>query len=482
MIIEIQKIKRLFAFLDDSAVRYCHWKSNQHLAEALAGKTDLDILVDGAQADFCRQLLRDCGCKQVVPQPRSLYPGIEDWLAFDEETGRLAHIHLHFKIIAGAQPKNYHLPLENWLLSGCGSLYDLKIAAHEKELIVLILRMAFKTRYRDLLKAWLRPAYDFLPQTIRAELNWLLERAHTNTIIDHVRTSGMPVDGALLIDFCERYTTGRITPAYFLGLKIKLAGCLKQYRLRSFLSNQVRCLAFFIQSLLSRSPGRKTLNDRGVFFALVGADGSGKTRLARDLLAWLNWKVETRIIYFGIPKSARAYAWLKKTMDVIHRLKKKARPLHFNLPGNFLGAVSETVNSLLWVYIGRRRFALSRQAKNFQTKGFVIIAERFPLKNFMGMAEPMDGPRLQKQAQRNFLCGLEHYYYRRIEMPDRLFVLRVGLAVLRERKKNTQITNLSEKADAVNCISADDRTIIVDAEAPYESVLLTIKRNIWDML
>ena len=219
-----------------------------------------------------------------------------------------------------------------------------------------------------------------------------------------------------------------------------------------------------------------------MFFALVGADGSGKTRLARDLLAWLNWKVETRIIYFGIPKSARAYAWLKKTMDVIDRLKKKARPLHFNLPGNFLGAVSETVNSLLWVYIGRRRFALSRQAKNFQTQGFVIIAERFPLKNFMGMAEPMDGPRLQKHAQRKFLCGLERYYYQRIEMPDRLFVLRVGLDVLRERKKNIQITNLCEKADAVNSIAADGRTVIVDAEAPYESVLLTIKRNLWDML
>ena len=67
-------------------------------------------------------------------------------------------------------------------------------------------------------------------------------------------------------------------------------------------------------------------------------------------------------------------------------------------------------------------------------------------------------------------------------MPDRLFVLKAGVDVLRERKKNTQVTNLCEKADAVNSIAADGKTVIVDAEAPYESVLLTIKRNIWDML
>lgn len=479
---EIKKIKQLFAFLDDSAVRYCHWKSNQHLEEALSGKTDLDILVDSTQAGLCRQLFQDFGCKQVVPQPRSQYPGIEDWLAFDEETGRLAHIHLHFSLIVGAQPKNYHLPVENWLLSDCDSLYDLKIAAHEKELIMLIVRIAFKTKYSDLLKASLIPSYEFMPRTIRAELDWLLERVDVKNITGHLITSGLPVDVSLLVDCLDRYATRRLTPAYFLGLKIKLIGCLKNFKRRSFLSVQTLRAKFFFESFFLHAQSRKTLSGRGIFFALVGADGSGKTRLARDLLSWLSWKLETRVLYFGIPKATLAYRCLAAAIHVTDRLQKKAYHLRCNVPGSLLGAFSRGSTSLLWVYIGCHRYVLSRQAKTGQKRGCVLIGERFPLEHFTSMTEPMDGPRLQKQAKSSVFSGLELFFYKRIEMPDRLFVLKAGVDVLHTRKNITPMLSLRDKADAVNMIKANETTTIVDAEASYESVLRTIKIDVWNLL
>ncbi len=36
----------LFRQFDESQVRYSHFKSNEHLLDGLAGRTDLDLLID----------------------------------------------------------------------------------------------------------------------------------------------------------------------------------------------------------------------------------------------------------------------------------------------------------------------------------------------------------------------------------------------------------------------------------------------------
>jgi hypothetical protein len=471
---ELKKVRQLFTAFDKGAVRYCHWKSNQHLGAALAGETDLDILVDNAQAGLCRQILQECGCKQVVTQPGSSYGGIEDWLAFDADTGSLAHLHLHFKLIAGGRPKNYHLPLENWLLTDCGSLQCLAIPAHEKELIVLIVRTAFKTKYLDLLRACLLPAYEFIPRAIRVELDWLLERVNIRDVSDCLGASGLSLDGSLVIDFLERYASGRMTPAFFFAFKGKLARCLSEYALQSPVRFHAARALLCIKSFLLRPQEKKTLH-RGVYFALVGADGSGKTRLAHDLAAWLGWKLEARRLYFGIPKTSRTYAFLSKAIDISSRLQGR-------LPGSMSRPVAGLLPSMLWVYVARHRFGLSRQAAKAQAQGCVVIAERFPLRQFWEMAEPMDGPRLQGDSRKKIFAFIENLCYNRITMPGSLFVLKASADELHARKPVTPVATLGLKADAVNALTADDKTIVMDAEAPYENVLHAIKTQVWEML
>lgn len=39
----LEVCKQLFYQWNESDVRYCHWKSNEHLMEGLDGKTDLDV-------------------------------------------------------------------------------------------------------------------------------------------------------------------------------------------------------------------------------------------------------------------------------------------------------------------------------------------------------------------------------------------------------------------------------------------------------
>jgi len=41
--------ERLFSDFHEQEVVYCHWKSNEHLLEGLAGTTDLDIIVESRE-------------------------------------------------------------------------------------------------------------------------------------------------------------------------------------------------------------------------------------------------------------------------------------------------------------------------------------------------------------------------------------------------------------------------------------------------
>src|SRR5574338_1227695 len=103
----------LFKALAANHVRYCHWKSNLRLEQGLLGKTDLDLLVDASHMGLLRRILAEQDIKPVLAPPGKRYPGIEDWLGFDTQTGRLFHLHVHYRLVLGEQfVKNYHVPLE----------------------------------------------------------------------------------------------------------------------------------------------------------------------------------------------------------------------------------------------------------------------------------------------------------------------------------------------------------------------------------
>jgi hypothetical protein len=142
---------------------------------------------------------------------------------------------------------------------------------------------------------------------------------------------------------------------------------------------------------------------------------------------------------------------------------------------------SRTLGALLWVYVARQRYALSRRAQSFRNKGCVVIGERFPLRFFNAMQEPMDGARLQKQP-RGMLARLERFFYARLEPPDHMIVLQAGADVLNARKPAASLQRLREKACAVNSIRADAATVTVDAESPYAAVALAVKTAVWEML
>ena len=70
----LELVRRLCQTLSTEGVDYCHWKSNDHLRAALAGETDLDLLVDGERLDdgtygYCEETGEPISLKRLEARP-----------------------------------------------------------------------------------------------------------------------------------------------------------------------------------------------------------------------------------------------------------------------------------------------------------------------------------------------------------------------------------------------------------------------------
>lgn len=104
-------IGALLCELHQADIHYCHWKSNEHLAASLEGKTDLDLLVAPADLGPLAGILLNLGFKRCVTVEGRGYPGIESYLGLDDATGTLVHLHLHYQLTIGERfLKGYRVP------------------------------------------------------------------------------------------------------------------------------------------------------------------------------------------------------------------------------------------------------------------------------------------------------------------------------------------------------------------------------------
>jgi thymidylate kinase len=212
---------------------------------------------------------------------------------------------------------------------------------------------------------------------------------------------------------------------------------------------------------------KRRLSGRGLFLAVVGADGSGKSRLSRDLETWLGGMIQVGHLYFGQPKTGVAFKLLNKPGSLA---RGRERP-------GILDRVAEYTDSLKWVYLARKRRDMAGSARQAAAEGVIVIAERFPLPEFFTMPTPMDGPRLQPSR---LLARSEMRMYQAMARPDLVLVLDADVSTLRARKVDLTVDEHQEKVAAVRVLAATPARRILDASRPYEEVLLQAKREIWE--
>jgi thymidylate kinase len=482
----IPSLVRLFEDLSALGIAYCSWKSNEHLAEALAGRTDVDLLVAVRDAERFRRSMQERGVRRLSTPPAKTYPGMEHHLGFDRDDGRLFHLHVHQELVLGEQDvKNHRVPIEDALLARTDVLDGVRVPSPDLELAVLVVRALLKYRNRDVVKDVLGIRSPGIGDALARELDWLLAR----TSPDEVRATLGALDDVVPADvvagFLETYGRDRRAGAAFLAYRGRVRAHLRSSRRHGRVRARARATAAGLR-----------LGSGGLAIALVGADGSGKSTLADELEAWLGWKLDVRRYYLGskAPSGATRGSYL-----VFRALRRGHRSISSTLgrtswPASGIAAARDTALAFHHLSTARDRRRRYRQGRRDAAAGRIVVFDRFPLEAVSGSPAHrlLDGPKIRQMPGsrgpvRSALAALEERIYRGFGPPDLLFVLLVSPEVALARKPDHRADVVRAKtqvaAEVAELASANGQAggiVPVDADRPLEHVLLEIQRRIWD--
>ncbi|MGB8362768.1 MAG: hypothetical protein WCE80_15315 [Acidimicrobiia bacterium] len=471
-------VNDLIARLDDADVHFVHWKSNEHLAAALEGDTDLDLLVEAGARERFVVVVSGLGFLPMLAPRERTVTGLESFLGMDRASGKLVHLDVHFRVVLGEQLlKNHHLPVEGWLLSHPVELEGVAVPQAEQELLLLYVRCVLKTRSRQIARAIVKGGSP-LPDRIRKEATWLAKRADDTRIEEVVAGSGLDVTALEVSDFRQRALDGKLDWRYMVERKRSLVPRLRKFeRLPWYSAAAKRVWLRLRTGRAMRSIGlglpRRHLPFATPVVAAVGADGSGKTKLTRDLESWLGAKLMVRHIYFGQPKTGLVFKTLNKPGSVARNRAAAGRPWPR------LDRIAAYTDAAKWLMLAGRRKALARRARAAAVRGEIVIAERYPLPDFHDMESPMDGPRLQPDGP---FAGFEMRQYRSVPAPDLTIVLNTSVEVLRARKLDLTLEEHVAKVEAVASLGRMPGRITIDASRPYDEVLKEAKDAVWGAL
>ncbi|MBI5030567.1 MAG: hypothetical protein HZB51_08565 [Chloroflexi bacterium] len=490
----------LFDKLNDQGIRYCAWKSTHELDKGLRGGTDVDLLLDRAEAGKFRQILQGCDFKPFVSAPQRQYPAVEDYLGFDRQSGAIIHLHVHYRLIIGDQyTKNYVLPLEQSFLDHTRMKSGVRVPAAELETIILSLRVLLKYSDRNVIRDLFRlPGRSGIAQSFFKEFDELL--ALTN--LDQIKTAierdidFVPTD--LVLNFLKTLKESPRDAWVLFHLRRRVRELLLPYERMAWVQTE---LEYHRTALIQKLPSKRLrdylLADRhkkpsagGLGIAFIGADGAGKSTCVKEIIKWLNWRVNVHKFYMGtthpstVTKMVRAilglgqkvHAGTKRILGIKNPITRAANGFE-NLLTDF-SFVAEAHDRYDRYEKGQRKIA----------QGAVVIYDRYPLKAAMIDGRPMDGPRIRAKGNPSNklsanLAQREENLYRKIRPPDRMVVLRVSPEVSQARKPEHRRERIEAKARALDGLdSSDTKVLMVDAEQPLEQVLLQVKTAIWSWL
>lgn len=462
-------------------VRFVHWKSNSHLAEALAGRTDIDVYADPLQQEEVRSCLGAQGCLEVVSQPWGRYPGVEDWLAVDDATGRFLHIHLHFALVTGLRRiKHLKLPWGAALLLNSDHALDpvWPTPTAEMELMILIVRMWAKMPPAKR-KGSLR-----LPPHVRAELDWLLSRADPAKLAQLAGELLPDIDTAPVVALLAAPPP---SDAAVLAVSKAVYGALADHHLMSWPAARLRGTWLNLRAMAAKELRKirpatvtgKRAAGQGLVVAFIGSDGSGKSTLTAEIRRWLRYKLDVHGYYMGSGQgSTRLFDRLRHAVKA--KTKKPKTPKTDGKPPRRKppGFLDRLLALHQLPAIGSKRRALA-QARRLAQGGSMVVLDRFPQAQFNGI---YDGPRLQDGNSFGWAARAEMRGYRAAAAlkPDLLVKLVVSPAVAHARKPDHSLSNIARKCAITRELGFEGVTVVsIDADQPLDQVMLAAKRAVW---
>lgn len=486
----IETILRQF---DQSAISYCHWKSNYHIEYALTGREDVDVLV--AEDDFPRfvAILLEQGFKQADSVSNRMQPGVFHFLGNDAATGTLINVHAYTRILTGDHfLKNWALPLEQMLLAETVLECGIRVAARSSELIVFVFRNMIK--HTTLMDIYLSGGAR-AQRAVAEEFRWLVSGLDVDTALAKLAQYFPEVPAADFREAMELLASGSsLYRRIALGQRFKRH--LRKYRRYSPLRQTVLTLVAVGRMAVNRIAHKEkhmNLLTGGKIIALVGPQATGKSTLAGALKSWLGQELAVRRIHAGKPPATWLTFLPNRVIPMVRvmmpnytsvKVEKEAESADFsNFPLIFL---------VRKVMIAHERYRLLRSIYQQSRTGKLIISDRYP----SDVVGAIDGATFRDEAISNessalkrFLMRLERHYYRKICPPDLVLQLTVSVEKAVERnltrnKKGNQTTEyvrirhtMQTKPEFHHC-----PVVKLSTDRDFDDFLIDVKQEVWRRL
>ena len=276
-------VNRLLGRWDELCIRYTHFKSNMNLDYSFNDNGDFDILVDPARAKDATLALIELDAKQTNTITEKHYPGVDNWLLYDDESGRIHHLHLHYQIMSGKQyVKDYEIPLTELVLNTriFNAKWNIYISNPEVELIILSIRLVIKSHFSDNLRAMM--GIYKTNKSLQKEREGLLSIVASNNLENYLSCVFNPED---VSSVKKIIMSKKISSSGYKKLSYVVRRMMHSYRRMSamkasFLSMKGTFHYYWLSGIKKIGAfciSKKTPMTKGMIIAFVGVDGSGKS-------------------------------------------------------------------------------------------------------------------------------------------------------------------------------------------------------------
>ncbi|MCW3474799.1 hypothetical protein [Limobrevibacterium gyesilva] len=481
----------LGAFHRDN-ISYCYWKSSRRIREVLAGEADLDLLVAREEQHRARRILLECRLKQFPSVPSRNHPAVESFLGYDESSGLIVHLHLHFRLVLGARLfKNHRLAWEKTLLARAipHPAFPILMLDPAHEALLLVVRGCIELRRRDpvTLRHWRATKAKFALD--HAQLAARLDRA---TVLARAREL---VDDNLADRLADAVCSNEAF-ANRGGLRRRVHAYLAPHRsynaAEGGLRSAARAVPWLFGGLNKRylhapRPWSRKAPGGGIVVAVLGVDGSGKTTVVGTMRAWLGAEIDVLPIYFGTGGGRPSFLLLpfKLMVPLVTRFMrtKPKGSSHGKVSGRPPGALYSAL-MMLWatVLAVEKRMKLLA-ARRGADRGLVVVADRYPQNQIL---DYNDGPLLPRLARvPQWLRGFEAraYALARQLPPDLVIKLDATPETIALREPDMDAEIIRARTAAVMQLGfPESRVVNVDAQQPLADVIRAVKAEIWRML
>lgn len=482
----------LFEALEQNKISYCNWKSTRRVQSALEGNGDIDLLVARQDQHRFQAILLAHGFKCFPSVAGRDHPAISSYLGYDEGSGRLIHLHVHVRLIAG-EPllKNNRIPWEDALLARSVRHPSLPVRVLDPagEALLLMARACLE-------HSWFDPVAVRKRQGRREKFE--LDRRRLAALVDRKEFTALAATlvGDDLAALCVKALDDP-RPLEDQGeLRRGMTRYFAPYRTYNTVEARIRSAARSVQWLAGGAnkrylhlprPWSRRAPGGGRVITLLGVDGSGKSTSVTTLRDWLGAEIDVMPIYFGTGDGRPSLLlWPLKLMVPLIQPALKSKP-----KGSSHGNVSDKPPSKLYaglmmvwaaVLAVEKRGKLTR-AHRAANRGMIVLSDRYPQDQITGFN---DGPLLHRIAgvpERLRSFENDAYACARRLPPDLILRLKVTPETAARREPNMDPAVIRVRIEEVQrLVFPSSRLVDIDAEQPLPDVIRAVKNEVWRLL